>query len=180
LGMEWCFVLAAYFGVVLGLRSPESGKIEGVLLLRHPGSVQHGETESLWSLFCTLRRIRFPKFLKTSELGKEFRRRADIFGEKTEEAHKKLASGDHWYLNVVAVDPACQGKGIASSLLRHVIKLADRDRVPIYLESTNPSNRAIYEAKGFSICQDIELKEQNGTDVQSLTGMLRPAQSAVS
>ena len=36
-----------------------------------------------------------------------------------------------WYLGV---DPECQGQGVGSSLLKEVIKLEDRNDVPIYLK----------------------------------------------
>ena len=46
----------------------------------------------------------------------------------------------HWYLPLVGVDPAHQGKGHGDALMRHALERCDRDKVPAYLESTNPGN----------------------------------------
>lgn len=53
----------------------------------------------------------------------------------------------HWYLYTVAVDPAAQGQGIGAALLDHGIARAGD--TPIYLESTTPGSRRLYERKGF-------------------------------
>jgi GNAT superfamily N-acetyltransferase len=54
-----------------------------------------------------------------------------------------------WYLNLLAVEPAAQGRGIGSSLLRAVLDRAAADGVPAYLEATSAANRRLYERHGF-------------------------------
>jgi GNAT superfamily N-acetyltransferase len=54
-----------------------------------------------------------------------------------------------WYLPLIAVDPACQGRGYGSALLRHALAQCDRDHAPAYLESSNPRNIPVYERHGF-------------------------------
>ena len=54
-----------------------------------------------------------------------------------------------WYLPLIGVDPARQGRGYGSALLRHALPLADRDGLPAYLESSNPRNIPLYERHGF-------------------------------
>jgi len=56
----------------------------------------------------------------------------------------------HWYLPLIGVDPARQGHGYGSALLRHALARSDRDGVPAYLEATSPRNRALYERHGFA------------------------------
>ena len=56
----------------------------------------------------------------------------------------------HWYLPLLGVDPARQGHGYGSALLRHALARSDRDGVPAYLEATSPRNRALYERHGFA------------------------------
>ena len=57
----------------------------------------------------------------------------------------------HWYLPLIGVDPFHQRKGYGSALLRHVLRLCDRDGTPAYLESTNPANVPLYERHGFRV-----------------------------
>jgi len=55
----------------------------------------------------------------------------------------------HWYLPLMGVDPSQQGRGCGSTLLRRSLARCDRDRLPAYLEATNPRNAALYERFGF-------------------------------
>jgi ribosomal protein S18 acetylase RimI-like enzyme len=56
----------------------------------------------------------------------------------------------HWYLPLMGVDVTRQGRGYGSALLRHaLVERCDRDRLPAYLEATNPLNKALYERHGF-------------------------------
>ena len=60
----------------------------------------------------------------------------------------------HWYLPFIGVDPARQGKGLGSAILRPVLAECDAAHLPAYLESTNPRNRSFYERYGFqAICE---------------------------
>jgi GNAT superfamily N-acetyltransferase len=54
-----------------------------------------------------------------------------------------------WYLPMIGVDPACQGRGYGSALLRYALEQCDRDRLVAYLESSNPRNIPLYERHGF-------------------------------
>ena len=68
--------------------------------------------------------------------------------------HKKVASvvGDEvWYLSIVAVDPAAQGRGLGRQLLEPTIAEADRASVTCYLETFIPRNVSFYERLGFTI-----------------------------
>lgn len=55
----------------------------------------------------------------------------------------------HWYLPLIGVDPAYQGKGHGDALMSYALKRCDRDQVPAYLESTNPRNISLYRRHGF-------------------------------
>lgn len=58
-------------------------------------------------------------------------------------------TGPHWYLPLMGVDAAKQSCGLGSALLRHAAERCDRDRLPAYLEATNPRNRRLYSGHGF-------------------------------
>jgi GNAT superfamily N-acetyltransferase len=74
----------------------------------------------------------------------------------------------HWYLPLIGIDPACQGKGFGSALLRHATDICDRDGMPAYLESSNLANVPLYERHGFEALGRIQV---GGSPV--LTPMLR-------
>ena len=59
------------------------------------------------------------------------------------------AAEPHLLLQLLAVVPEAQGRGIGSALMRPVFERADRDGVPAYLEATSERNRALYERHGF-------------------------------
>ncbi|HYJ24666.1 MAG TPA: GNAT family N-acetyltransferase [Acidimicrobiia bacterium] len=63
-----------------------------------------------------------------------------------------------WYLQVIGVSPEAQGLGVGSALLEPAFDLADRDRVPCYLETSNEKAVPFYLRAGFHIDrQGVEL-----------------------
>lgn len=60
----------------------------------------------------------------------------------------------HWYLPIVGVAPAWQGRGYGAALLRPVLDRCDRERTPAYLEASTPRNRALYERHGFEVVEE--------------------------
>lgn len=63
----------------------------------------------------------------------------------------------HWYLPIIGVDPARQGRGLGAALLRPVLAQCDRACLPAYLELTNPRNRPLYERHGFQAIGEIRV-----------------------
>jgi ribosomal protein S18 acetylase RimI-like enzyme len=60
----------------------------------------------------------------------------------------------HWYLPIIGVAPAWQGRGYGAALLRAVLERCDADRVPAYLEASTPRNLALYERNGFEAVEE--------------------------
>ena len=56
---------------------------------------------------------------------------------------------DHYYLSLLATDPAHRGRGIGQLLLAADLARWDEERVPAYLESTNSANDHRYARAGF-------------------------------
>jgi len=75
-----------------------------------------------------------------------------------------------WHLAFIAVDPARQGKGMGAALLQDGLRRCDSDRLPAYLESTNPMNLSLYRRFGFEEMGVIQAHE-----APPLYPMLRPA-----
>jgi GNAT superfamily N-acetyltransferase len=60
----------------------------------------------------------------------------------------------HWYLDVIAVEPARQGAGIGGSLLGAVGARADADGVPVVLLTYRERNLAFYRRHGYAVVCD--------------------------
>jgi GNAT superfamily N-acetyltransferase len=61
-----------------------------------------------------------------------------------------------WYLPLIGVDPASQGRGYGSALLRFALERCDREGAVAYLESSNPRNVPLYERHGFTAMGAIQ------------------------
>jgi GNAT superfamily N-acetyltransferase len=63
----------------------------------------------------------------------------------------------HWYLPLIGVDPARQGKGYGSALLKHTLAACDRDRKLAYLEASSPTSVPLYERHGFEVLGTVQV-----------------------
>ena len=62
----------------------------------------------------------------------------------------------HWYLPLLGVEPAYQGRGYGSALLRHTLEDCDRQQQVAYLESSNAQNIPLYQRHGFELLGEIQ------------------------
>jgi GNAT superfamily N-acetyltransferase len=60
----------------------------------------------------------------------------------------------HWYLAIIGVTPAWQGRGYGAALLRPMLERCDSERTPAYLEAGTARNRALYERHGFEVIEE--------------------------
>jgi len=74
--------------------------------------------------------------------------------EKMDEYHP---DEELWYLPLIAVDPAHQGKGIGSALMKEALRRCDDEGFPAYLESSNLRNVSLYERHGFEAIGQIQV-----------------------
>ncbi len=63
----------------------------------------------------------------------------------------------HWYLPLIGVDPAHQGRGLGAALMRHATERFDDEGAIAYLESSNPRNISLYERHGFEALGTIQV-----------------------
>jgi len=61
----------------------------------------------------------------------------------------------HWYLAILGTDPAHQGKGIGSALIRAVTDRCDEQGLGAYLESSKEQNVPYYARHGFEVREQI-------------------------
>ena len=74
-----------------------------------------------------------------------------------EQMAKYHPSEPHWYLPMIGVDPAHQGKGHGAALMTYTLQQCERDHLPAYLESTNPRNISLYRRNGFEALGTIQV-----------------------
>ncbi len=70
--------------------------------------------------------------------------------------HKRYAPDPHWYLFLLGIDPASQGRGLGGLLLQPVLARADVAHLPCYLETNNPSAVRFYQKHGFDIAEEYQ------------------------
>lgn len=84
--------------------------------------------------------------------------------------HKLIVPGPHWYLAILAVDPAYQGQGLGSQLLHAGTARADAANLPCYLDTATARNVPLYQRFGFQVVQEEDIE---GANVH-VWNMLRP------
>ena len=92
-------------------------------------------------------------------LGRENFARLVHIANIAERFHKQSAPEPHLYLQFLGVEPARQGQGLGSSLIRPMLERADAKGLRCYLETFQPRNVPLYKKHGFKIA--IEEVEPN-------------------
>jgi len=69
-----------------------------------------------------------------------------------------------WYLEVVAVHPSLQGRGLGGEAMRFVLEETKGD--PIVLECTEHSNVGFYEKLGFKCVEEVVLVDSSADTVE--------------
>lgn len=98
------------------------------------------------------------------------------------DAHNRVISNvqpkyyvpDLWYLEVIAVHPHLQGRGLGRKALCSALDHTSNG--PVILECTRQDNVAFYERMGFKVVEEVEL-EESGAAVK-LWFMLRQGSTA--
>jgi ribosomal protein S18 acetylase RimI-like enzyme len=93
-----------------------------------------------------------------------------VLGQVVEQMAQFHPHDPHWYLALVGADPARQGEGLGSALIKQGLKACDEQGLPAYLESSNPRNIPLYERHGFEVVATIQ-----PDDFPGLYPMYRPA-----
>lgn len=65
----------------------------------------------------------------------------------------------HAYLSALGVDPARQGQGIGTALMRPMLERCDREGFPAYLETATARNLPLYQRQGFAVVGEMTLEE---------------------
>lgn len=92
-----------------------------------------------------------------------------VLGEVGDTMARYHPEEPHWYLAMIGVDPARQGQGYGSAILKESLRRCDEDGIAAYLESSNPKNVPLYERHGFEVLGFV----QPG-DFPGIHPMIRP------
>jgi GNAT superfamily N-acetyltransferase len=90
--------------------------------------------------------------------------RLDAYDERV---HDLGPRDDHYYLGVLASDPAARGRGHGAAVLRPGLAAADAEGLPSFLETGTEANLGFYSRFGFDVSGELEMDD--GTHVWCLT-----------
>ncbi|MHA1219819.1 MAG: GNAT family N-acetyltransferase [Candidatus Heimdallarchaeaceae archaeon] len=78
--------------------------------------------------------------------------------------HKTLVNEPHWYLASIGVDPGHQGKGYGSKLIKTMLKRAENEDFPVFLETNFGENVPLYEHLGFEVIDERTVPDTDITN----------------
>jgi GNAT superfamily N-acetyltransferase len=87
-----------------------------------------------------------------------FRNIQPVFRD-TVRMHKQYAPHEHYYLDMLAVDPESWGRGTASRVVKPMLEKAKQEHMGVYLETTTERNVQMYEHFGFKLMEKAEFKK---------------------
>jgi ribosomal protein S18 acetylase RimI-like enzyme len=93
------------------------------------------------------------------QIGWRNTRRISMAFSKAEELRNRNMSQPHWYLIVLGVLSNYQGQGIGGRLLEPVLKQADLEGYPCYLETSTEGAVRFYQRHGFEVIATERLLE---------------------
>ncbi len=76
------------------------------------------------------------------------------FMSHSREVRRRRAPEKHAYLELLGVEPARQGQGIGTRLVRSGLAQLDTAGLPVYLETHNPDSLPFYERLGFRVVDE--------------------------
>jgi len=111
-----------------------------------------------------------PQVIKDNNgLPSDIQKALEQIGKVEAELHKKHGKGPHYHVQIAAVDPAAQGLGHSSKMLRRINELADSENLPCFLltagPTDNPKKVAIYSRFGYEVVDDRTITDIAGRPV---------------
>jgi RimJ/RimL family protein N-acetyltransferase len=88
-----------------------------------------------------------------------FRSRVPALAQVQELMEEHHPEEPHWYLMLIGSDLSVRGGGFGQALMRSRLDRCDAERVPAYLENSNPKNEAYYLRFGFEVIGEIKLPD---------------------
>ena len=107
-----------------------------------------------------------PQELRGTPAPSDVQKALEQLGKVEAEFHKKHGRGPHYLIQFAAVDPAAQGQGHSSKLLRRISELADAEGLPCLLFTTGPKHEpkkvAVYSRFGYQTVDERTITSKDG------------------
>jgi GNAT superfamily N-acetyltransferase len=142
--MSYGFRSLLHFGIKFGEVYVTSPKVEGLAVWLPSENAD----KTLW------RQIRSFNLSALTGLFRKKPAAQRAFSEYTRAVRQRRAPVPYMYLQLLAVDPACQGRGYSSLLLRYMFARIDEGGLPCFLETQTEKNVGIYEHFGFRVVEE--------------------------
>jgi GNAT superfamily N-acetyltransferase len=150
-GATWCMRQGVRLAVLhgIGLVARAEGRIVGGSFWVPPGVSPAGST---------LQQLRLggweaPWVLGLGGTARELWREEDLARRFARELRTPA-----WYLDLLGVDPAAQGKGLGKQLVASMLERADRERTDVVLVTHKKANLDYYRRLGFEVTSDETLQ----------------------
>ncbi|KAL4978347.1 acyl-CoA N-acyltransferase [Aspergillus desertorum] len=145
--------------------APEGEKIVGVACWLAPQPPSKPESWYTWSQSWLLWFRQGLNNLRHGGRGGLNIRRYYLWKERQAECQKSIWDDErgYYFCNIIAVKPDMQGRGIGRKLFEEVIKIADKEGMRCYLESSRwEPNVEIYQRLGFWLRMEMECRDGDG------------------
>jgi ribosomal protein S18 acetylase RimI-like enzyme len=148
--LPWLFRWSVWKGFLYGKTLGTIGRLDGVAAILGPGDRQFTEED--------LERFAYGRGREVVGARVWDRATAAVNAafSPADDALHRAVSEPHWYLDVVAVDPVFQGRGVGGALLRAAHARSDADEAPIVLLTFQPRNIGLYQRHGYvTVCEGM-------------------------
>ena len=136
------------YGLLVGEVYATAGPVEASAIWLPPSSIQTEEQRDRAGLTAVV-----------SAFSDGARARRDTVFQDHDRVRGAAQFVPHWYLVLIGVDPARQGLGLGSLLLRAGLSRVDQDGVECQLFTEQPRNVPIYQRYGFEIAVEGDLPD---------------------
>ena len=154
--VRFAFLQAVHYGgLILGFDNPD-GVLCAVAILHPPGtSIAAGSAAELCMalrLICCVLGGAMPPTENKKKFGKWPAKRLEAVTTAQKSLHPlvKPLKNQYWKLEVLAVEPRFQATGVATAALEAIFRLADDDRLPMFVECAGPRLPGFYRSRGFA------------------------------
>jgi ribosomal protein S18 acetylase RimI-like enzyme len=164
--LAWAFHRDPLFEHALPDDQTRSQRMKSLFALNIKYGMQYGDVYSasqnglaIWlppgnSKITVRRALRVGMWLAPLKIGLRAVLRLGRLNTISKSLHERYAPNPHWYLFLLGVDLASQGRGLGGLLLQPVLDKADAARLPCYLETNNPSAVWFYQRHGFDVAAE--------------------------
>ena len=141
------------FGMLYGEAYTTSNELEGIATWMPPGKFKI----TVW------RATRCGGISMIFKVGFGALKKLSYYGQHVSPLHRRLDPLNPWYLSILAVDPAFQGKGYAIRLLVPMLERFDAANQHCFVETNKETNVPMYQHFGFKVVEELAIPDTSLT-----------------